>query len=114
MEASLGLRPLDASAVQNMAPTALPSVNTGQSDADLRDAALQFESLFVKQMLKASRATLNPEDNMMYGGQAEQIFTDMLDDEYADLMSRIENFGLAEMLYEQLSGRNWNQGLPQA
>jgi peptidoglycan hydrolase FlgJ len=97
----------DVYSLRSMQTPASPSRATGQSEAELKEVAIEFESMFVKQMLKAARNTLNPEDNMIYGGQAEQIFTDMLDDEYAMTMSRVENMGIAKMLYEQLTGKPW-------
>ena len=39
----------------------------------------------------------------MNGGWAEDIFQDMLDDEYSKSMADTANFGLAEQLYRQLA-----------
>jgi Rod binding domain-containing protein len=40
---------------------------------------------------------------MLHGGQAEEIFEDMLYDQYALEMSKNANMGMAKMLYDQLS-----------
>ena len=76
-------------------------------DKKLRDTCSEMESLFVKQLLTAMRKTVN-KSGLLDGGRAEEIFTDMLDDRYASLMSKNRTFGFAEMLYGQLSGgRKW-------
>jgi flagellar protein FlgJ len=63
----------------------------------------EFESIFVKIMIKEMRATVQ-KDGLMSGGWAEEVFSDMLDDEYAVSMSETASFGLAEQLYRQLAG----------
>jgi flagellar protein FlgJ len=42
---------------------------------------------------------------MMDGGMAEDVFEDMLYDEYAKKMSDSSNFGIAKMLYRDLSSK---------
>lgn len=71
-------------------------------DADaLRKAAKQFESVFMSQLLKQMRSTIHQEE-MFHGGAGEQIFTEMLDEEFAEKMSA-RGTGIADMLYRQLS-----------
>ncbi len=41
----------------------------------------------------------------MHGGFAEEIFEDMLYDEYALSLSKNSSIGLAKMVYDQLSGK---------
>jgi flagellar protein FlgJ len=50
------------------------------------------------QMLKEMRKTVN-KTGMIHGGQAEEIFSDMLDQERAKSMS----IGIGDMLFLQLS-----------
>lgn len=76
----------------------------------LKKACIEMESLLVKQMLSVMRKAV-PKTKLIHGGFAEEVFTDMLDDEYAMSMSRNHSFGLAKVLYSQLSGgRKWNGG----
>lgn len=76
-------------------------------DKRLRNVCTEMESLFVKQMLSTMRKTVK-KSGLLHGGRAEEIFTDMLDDQYALKMSRTHSLGLAQMLYGQLShGRKW-------
>ena len=62
----------------------------------------EFESLFVQMMLKEMRATVD-KSGLIDGGQAEDIFSDMLYDEYSKSMTRAAGFGLADAVYVELS-----------
>lgn len=64
----------------------------------LRGACSDFESIFMHQMLKEMRKTVN-KTGMVHGGQAEEIFSDMLDQERAQTMT----VGLGDILFTQLS-----------
>ncbi len=64
----------------------------------LKNACSEFESIFMHQMLKEMRKTVN-KTGMVHGGQAEEIFSDMLDQERAKSM----NIGLGDILFMQLS-----------
>lgn len=67
----------------------------------LMDACVEMESLFVAKMLKEMRKTVH-KGEMLHGGFAEEIFEDMLYDEYAKKMAESANFGLAAMIYRQV------------
>lgn len=73
-------------------------------DRKLMDACTEMESLFVAKMLKEMRKTVH-KGEMLHGGFAEEIFEDMLYDEYALNMSKSSSVGIAKMLYDQLSGK---------
>ena len=64
----------------------------------------EFESLFVNMMLKEMRKTVD-KAGLLDGGQAEDIFQDMLYDEYSKDMTRAAGFGLSDQIYTQLMGR---------
>ncbi len=68
----------------------------------LKDACRDFESLFIKQMLDSMKKTVN-KSGLLDGGMAEDIFEDMLYDEYATKMADTANLGIAKMMYKQLS-----------
>lgn len=80
-----------------------PDDRTLPADRRLMNTCLEMESIFVGRMLKEMRNTLNKEDRLIHGGQAEEIFTDMLYDQYALTLSRTSNLGLARQLYSELS-----------
>lgn len=68
----------------------------------LYDASVEFESIFVKMMLKEMKNSVHKE-KLIDGGYAEEIFEDMLYDEYAKNISKNESMGLAEEIYRQMS-----------
>jgi peptidoglycan hydrolase FlgJ len=68
----------------------------------LMDACIESESLFVNQMLKQMRNTIH-KGEILNGGQTEEIFTDMLYDQYSLNISKNANLGLAKQMYDQLS-----------
>ncbi len=62
----------------------------------------EFESIFVKMMLKTMRDSVQ-KSGLVDGGMAEDVFKDMLYDEYALSMSRNASFGIADQIYLQLN-----------
>jgi flagellar protein FlgJ len=70
----------------------------------LWDTCVEAESLFVGKMLKEMKKTV-PKNEWLHGGQAEDIFEDMLYDEYSLKMSKNYNFGMAKLLYDEMSRR---------
>ena len=75
--------------------------NPGVNDQKLYKVCVEFESLFVKQMLNSMKKTVE-KGEILHGGYAEEIFEDMLYDEYALLMAKSSGFGIADMVYKQL------------
>ncbi len=74
-------------------------------NSDLYKASLDFESLFIRQMLETMRKTIHREDDMLNGGITQDVFEGMLYDEYAKKMAATAGFGLAETIYRQLSSK---------
>jgi peptidoglycan hydrolase FlgJ len=68
----------------------------------LQQACRDFESIFTYQMLKSMRQTV-PQTKLIHGGNAEDIFADMLDQERSKEFSKQQSFGMADLLYSQLS-----------
>ncbi len=73
-------------------------------DEKLMNVCIEMESLFVARILREMRNTVH-KNALLHGGFAEEVFEDMLYDEYALKISRNSNLGLAKMLYEELSKR---------
>ena len=71
-------------------------------DKKLMDTCIEMESIFVKQMLSSMKKNVD-KGEFLHGGYAEEIFEDMLYDEYALNMSKNSNMGIAKNLYEELS-----------
>ncbi|MDZ7793587.1 MAG: rod-binding protein [Spirochaetia bacterium] len=78
--------------------------NTAKNDR-LKETCSDFQAIFIKQMLDSMRKTVN-KSGLLEGGQAEEIFEDMLYDEYAQSISKNGDIGLDDMLYKQLSRLN--------
>ena len=72
------------------------------TETRLREAAVQFEAVFVRQMLSAMRQTI-PDGGVIDGGQAEELFAGMLDGHMAELMAAESRSELADAIYRQLS-----------
>jgi len=71
-------------------------------NSTLYEQCREFESIFAKMMLKEMRNSVE-KSGLVDGGWAENIFQDMLDDEYSQTMSKSANLGLADQLYRQLA-----------
>jgi flagellar protein FlgJ len=81
------------------------SKNNGEkrtTDKKLMDTCVEMESLFVAKMFKEMRKTVQ-KNEWLHGGFAEEVFEDMLYDEYALNLSKNTKLGIAGMLYKELS-----------
>ncbi len=77
----------------------------------IREVARQFESVFLHQVFKTMRQTL-PKDGMLSAGFGGEVFTDMLDQQYADQASATGSLGLANLIALDLGAEE--QELPGA
>lgn len=77
----------------------------------LMDKCLEFESLLFNCMIKNMRDTIQ-KSGLIDGGNAEEIYTSMLDQEYAKALSKSTRSTLAESMYEQLKPKEQQQGKP--
>ena len=71
--------------------------------AQIREAAEMFEAYFLQMMFREMRRTNFNEDGIIPRSNAEQIFTDMLDETMSDQAAAQGGFGLADMLYAQMT-----------
>lgn len=80
-------------------PMHLDSVRQAKGgQAQLRRAAEEMESLFVKMMMGAMKKTVHQEEGLLYGGQAEEVFDDMLTEERSRRMAQTNSMGLADLI----------------
>ena len=70
-----------------------------KKNQDLHNVAEQFESIFVHQMLKQARQSKLAEG--MFNSEAQDTFNNMIDIEYSQILSKKNNFGIAEALIKQ-------------
>ena len=82
---------------------------TDKADPKLRAACAEMESLFITYLLKEMRATID-KSGFISGGQAEEIFTSLLDVELSRKISAAGGLGLSSILLEQLGGHAEKKG----
>lgn len=70
-----------------------------KKDQDLINVANQFEAIFVHQMLKQARQGKLADG--IFNSEAQDTFNNMLDIEYSQILSKKNNFGIAEALIQQ-------------
>lgn len=68
----------------------------------LKAVAQDFESLFINQLFKSMRDTV-PKDKWLNGGLKQDIFEDMLYEQYAKNISQRGGIGLGDMVYKYLT-----------
>jgi len=68
----------------------------------LREAAHEFEGVFVAQLFREMRATVPTDEE---SGSGQEVFLSMLDDTFAREMAGRSSGGLGEALYRQLVAR---------
>lgn len=71
----------------------------------LRQAAQQFEAIFMRQMLKEMRkvdALLDSKDNLL-NSDAGKMMQGLYDDMLCDTLARQQSMGIAELIVKQLS-----------
>jgi peptidoglycan hydrolase FlgJ len=82
--------------------TATGSVIRQQRNAELKKACKEFESVLTYQMLKSMRNTVDKCD-LFSGGEGEEIYESLLDQELSQKITGSGSNSLAELLYRQLS-----------
>ena len=78
-------------------------------NADLREAAEQFEAIFLNEFIKQARKAKLAED--IFGSEAQDTYQDMMDRELSTQLAGRVNLGIAEALLRQLGqGQSGNSG----
>jgi len=73
------------------------------TEKDLREVAEQFEAIFLNQFLKQARQAKLADD--ILSNSASKTYQEMLDQQYASMLSGDVDLGIAEALMRQF-GRN--------
>ncbi len=68
---------------------------------ELRNAAVEFESLFINHLLKVMRESIE-ENSLFDGGPGKGIYTELFDQELSRILSRHGGLGIADMLLDRL------------
>lgn len=87
-----------------------PSLEPRQVDErKLEKVCLEFEAIFINQMLKAMRKTI-PKTNFFKKESGRELFESLFDSEISKIVSQKGGFGLGKILYkkmiEQIDYRN--------
>ncbi|HEU0265645.1 MAG TPA: rod-binding protein [Geobacterales bacterium] len=82
---------------------------TDPQAAQRQKVARDFEALFIGMMLKSMRETTHGE-SLTGGGQAEETYRSMLDQEYSQTLSQQGGIGLAHLIEQQLATQHGNSG----
>ena len=77
------------------------TIPNGAKDPQAWDAAVQFEAVFLSQMLGPMMETV-PTNDLMGGGHAEGIYRGMMVDEIGKVMARTGSIGIADKVYQEL------------
>ena len=70
------------------------------TDEELLSVSRQFESIFVHQLLKSMRSTV--QKSGFFESHATRMYESMHDQELANLMSETRSIGLADIVYKDL------------
>lgn len=81
---------------------AIPEPSAGAADARLREAAMEFEAVYLAEML--SNMGVGREPETFGGGFGAEAFRSFLNEAYAERFVRDGGTGIAEMVYRQLRG----------
>ncbi len=72
--------------------------------ATLKKACNDFEAIILKQMLSTMRKSI-PKSGLFSGGYADEMYQSMYDGELAKAISQGQGTGIADVLFDQLSGK---------
>jgi len=67
-----------------------------------REVAEDFASLFTQMLLKELRKSLHEENNPLYGGFTEEVFKDMLYEEYSKAITKQGLKPLVDLIYSSV------------
>jgi peptidoglycan hydrolase FlgJ len=75
-----------------------------KEEAKLKEACQQFEQMYLSQMFTQMRkaSKIGGGESMLGGGQEQEMFTGMLDQERAKTWSQEGGVGLANLLFQQM------------
>jgi flagellar protein FlgJ len=106
---------MDPISAKNLGMSEVQTQRAEKLDRDSHDAsqakqvAEEFESLFLGLVLKSMRNSVQ-KSGLIDGGNAEDIYKSMLDDEYTKIMAAQRGTGIAEQIEDFLALHNQGAG----
>ncbi|MCL2500183.1 MAG: rod-binding protein [Defluviitaleaceae bacterium] len=88
---------------QAMGNSAGPVENNAIDRAEIRNAAEMFESYFLQIMFREMRRTTLNENSFIPKSHAEEVFTEMMDEQVSKDAASAGGIGLADMIYKQMT-----------
>jgi Rod binding domain-containing protein len=82
-------------------PSIVNATNLTPAQTKARDVAEKFESVFIEQMLQHMFEGIKT-DGMFGGGQSEKVYRSMLNQYYADAISKRGGIGIADAVYSEI------------
>ncbi len=80
----------------------LDKAGTVKNYAKIEQAAQDFEAVFLAEMMKPMFKEINKPDPLFGGGHGEQVFNDMMVQEYGKIMAEQGGVGLADYVKAEL------------
>lgn len=80
----------------------MKSAAKSKEKEELKEACNQFEEYFLNQLMKEMRTTVD-KSSLVNKGQAEEMFTEMLDQELTKGSVKAGGIGISDMLFKQLN-----------
>ena len=68
----------------------------------IKEKCYEFEAVLINSMLKSMRKTIQ-KSGLVPGGNAEDVYTSLLDREYAIILSKNSSTSIADALFKQLT-----------
>lgn len=82
--------------------SAIEKAVSSKDNEALKKATEEFEAVFIQQLLKSMRATV-PKSDLFEKSHGREVFEGMYDEELSKTMASTRQFGIADLLYNQLS-----------
>ena len=78
-------------------------LNSNLSEGEQRRVVAQeFEAMFINEILKQMDATVDYEENLVYGGKAEDIYRNLFNQELSRSLAAGGGIGLSDMIVEEM------------
>ena len=92
----------DIGKINSIKAAPLTEKSNKPNETQVREVADMYEKYFIREMMKQMRATVHQEDGFIKHNNAEKIFSDQLDDQYADQWGKAGGIGLSGIIYDQI------------
>ncbi|RJP30578.1 MAG: hypothetical protein C4527_09545 [Candidatus Omnitrophota bacterium] len=79
--------------------------NGKMSDRQMRETAVEFEAMVLRQLLKEMRKTI-PKSELSENSFSTEMYTEIVDDHLAKQMAESNTFGLSDVIYAELKEKN--------